>query len=56
MRFSLLMPAAFLALAGCIAVTPAPRPAQTTVVMPPTTTYVAPATTTDTTTTEHHTY
>ena len=56
MRFSLLIPAAFLALAGCIAVTPTPRPTETTIVVPPTTTYVAPTSTTDTTTTERRTY
>jgi hypothetical protein len=56
MRSSLLIPAAFLALAGCVSVTPAPRPAETTIVMPPTTTYVAPASTTDTTTTVRRTY
>jgi hypothetical protein len=56
MRFSLLIPAAFLALAGCVSVTPAPRLADTTVVVPPTTTYVAPASTMDTTTTVRRTY
>jgi uncharacterized protein YcfL len=56
MRFSLLIPAAFLALAGCVSVTPAPRLAETTVVVPPTTTYMAPASTMDTTTTVRPTY
>jgi hypothetical protein len=56
MRFSLLIPAALLALAGCVSVTPAPRLADTTIVMPPTTTYVAPASTVDTTTTVRRTY
>jgi len=56
MRHSLLLLSfAALGLAGCVSVTPAPRPATTTVVMPPSTTYVAPATSyrvpTDTTTT-----
>jgi hypothetical protein len=56
MRLSLLIPAALLALAGCVSVTPAPRPQETTIVVPPTTTYVAPASTTDTTTTTRRTY
>jgi hypothetical protein len=53
MRFSLLLPAALLALSGCVAVTPAARePATTTVVTPAPTTYAVPApVTTDTTTT-----
>jgi hypothetical protein len=44
MRYSLLLPLAFLGLTGCVVDTPAPAPASTTYVTPaPTTTYVAPA-------------
>jgi hypothetical protein len=47
MRFSLLLPAALLALSGCVSVNRAPEPTTTTVVTP-----VPPApVTTDTTTT-----
>jgi hypothetical protein len=56
MRFSLLLPAALLALSGCVAVTRSPEPATTTVVTPapvvaPAPTYAAPVATDTTTTT-----
>jgi hypothetical protein len=51
MRYSLVLPAALLALSGCVSVERAPeRASTTTVVAPAPATYVAP-TTTDTTTT-----
>lgn len=57
MRFSLMLPAALLALSGCVAVTPAPRaPASTTIITPAppvaaAPAYVVPAPTDTTTTT-----
>ncbi|MGA3001953.1 MAG: hypothetical protein ABSE20_09510 [Acetobacteraceae bacterium] len=50
MRFSLLLPAALLALSGCVAVTRSPEPASTTIVAPAPT-YAAPVTSDTTTTT-----
>jgi hypothetical protein len=47
MRYSIIIPLACLALAGCVVSTPAPTPVSTTYVTPPATaTYVQPAGTT----------
>jgi hypothetical protein len=43
MRFTMLLPAALLALSGCVAVTPAAREPTTTTVVTPAPTYAAPA-------------